>query len=288
VYDDFDLSNLPRGNAFLTVVDIGRNTLDRYLNVDRPLIGSDTPARTPAQIAISKAATAWSNARGGLDEIPVLLDALPAQLAAETTNPDLTGQAKARNVTELCDRTRATLAGIATTVLTGLTRVDTILRTASTPAKPGDDPATEARIAGAKADLKMILDAVRADVNELGAKMAALLTRAIGDGDTATTWVLAGSRWPADYASTRISNLGESALTDVLGACIGEALDQLTGQDLGDVRRVYRAVISPDGTWAIETVLGQLNPLIDDVRDWTVSHIPDGSLIGQARRSGLI
>lgn len=260
----FFITDTITGAAWHRVVNPAVDLLDRVLKPANSGLG-----RTPAQIAISKAGTTWASARTALEDVRPLLEALPGLIVKARTAPDFTDDAKRRLVSQAIDETGAQLAKVGDAIQTKLTRIDEILRTASIPAKPGDTAADEARYAGAKTDLRMVLDAEKADLMSLSRRIAELLERALGDGDTHTVWVLAGTRWPADYIRTRDRTLPDDRTTSVLSDRLGTVLDAMTGGDTAEVRRAYREAVSVNGTWAIEAALGMLPALLEDVRDWT-------------------
>lgn len=286
---DFVLTDAIRGDVWATLVGRSTRLLDRWLTGESPLIGADTD-RGPAAVALRKAASSWAAAKTALDGIPPALEALPDMLVAIRSNPDYSSEAKNRLITEAVDRVNTVTSASADVVRSKLTRVDELLRAASMPPRPGDTAVDEARIAAAKSDLKMVLDAERGDPIAIADCMANLLQRAIGDGDTHATWVLVGTRWPGDYIRARDGNrnLKADQVTVLVDERLGLVLDEMSGQDFAEVRRTYRAVVSPDGTWALEAVVGQLPSLLEDVKDWALRFVPDDSFIARARAAGQI
>jgi len=257
----FDLTSVsPMGAAYVQVLDRARAEIGEHL--DDPGFGAPT--------AVRKAATPWRQATVALDEIHSALTSLAQRAWDIATDRDLTTQATAARITAAAAEARSQVDRLAADVRAKLTQMTDILARAAVPPRPGDTATDEARIQGVKTDLRMVLDAVPAEPAALAERIAALLERAQRDGDQHTVYVLAATRWPADYVAARYPAAVEYA-ERLITAHIDQVLDRTSGDELAEVRRVYRAVTGANGVNAITTVLAQLPSLIGAVSDWARS-----------------
>lgn len=266
----FDLRDTHRGAAFLKVSEDARRALDRVL--DGPLSGR----REASDVAISKAGTAWRNARALLDDIPGAISPLTDEFAAIYSNRELRAEAMQQRINAAVAQAKESVAATSADILTRLDRMVSILQAAATPPRPGETAADEGRIANAKSDLRMILDPLPADPMDLGKRMAELLGRAVTTGDRHTAWILGGTTWPYDYVTSRHPRSGQSTITQALDATLGLALDDANGGDFSQARTAYR--VAQSSAYAIRVAIGQLPGLIEDVREWTAGHAPQSAL----------
>lgn len=263
-----DLADVsPMGGAYLTVIDRARTAIGHHL--DAPAPGAPTSVR--------KAGTAWRNATGILDTIPGILAELPARLAPIAGDNDLTVDAKDARLTVAAAEAQTRVDRLASDVrdkLAGI--VDTLARDAL-PARPGDTAADEGRLANAKADMRMVLDAMPAgDPTRIAERIGDLLARALRDGDQHTAYLLGATHWPADYVATRDPRAAKH-LQEIVTARVNEALDQADGGAFTAARRVHRTLTGANGTNAINVALNQLPALVGHLREWTVSRTPVGA-----------
>jgi hypothetical protein len=190
--------------------------------------------------------------RGKLTGLAILLD----QIHDDT---DRTPDARRRAMLAAVDEAdvTGTLPGIeriADEILSGL-------REASLPARPEpQDAAQEAKLAGLKTDLRMVLDSYPSDA--LAGPVGERLSSALDRGDALLSWLLASSGWMRDYL---VSRRAEDSAASVVAA-VDAALDAQHG--LGArVRRLYRALADPqDGLPILEVAARMPEQVVDDLR----------------------
>lgn len=247
----------PMGEAYVTIIERARAEIGAYL---------DDPSYT-APAPIRQASATWRAATATLDRIPPVLSSLAERVQRIAADRDLTDQAVAERITAAAAEAQKRVAQLADEVRDRLTRMVDTLRRAVVPARPGETAADEARIAGVKTDLRMVLDAAPATPTVLADRIAELLERAMRDGDQHTVYVLAATHWPADYVAAR-DPAGAEGAEQLIAARVDQVLDRYADGEVAEVRRVYRAVTSASGVNAITVALAQLPSLIGGVSKW--------------------
>ncbi|MFC8731568.1 hypothetical protein ACFT5B_03825 [Luteimicrobium sp. NPDC057192] len=211
----------------------------------------------PGPTALRAAATAWTPVPSAVQAIDATLTRVGKDVFNTATDRNLSAEGKAAQLQVVVSAARTTIEVETNTILTAATKVQSTLLAVAYPARPNpQDAAQEARLAGIKADLRMVLDPT--GPGELGARAGALLTRAIADKDTLTTWLLASSRWPEDYFVSRGADVALAGWPSTVSSNLNGIDD-----DLRDVRRAYAAVTQPQrGLPALEVVLRTAVPAV--------------------------
>jgi len=214
----------------------------------------------------------WSTARTALDSIDTLFDDLAEALWTEYTNTDLTDQARKTRVQQTIAHYRALFDTQSQAATVALTSVLKAAAKAGLPARPQpQDALQEARIAGIKSDLTMLL-ANRTNLQLLVDEVDRYLTEAMGRGDTLAVWVVAGSGWLDLYIRGRGDDqvFIEAAITS-LDSTVGRRLDsQPLPEPAFDTRTLNRVISDPQrGVQAILTVLGGFAVnVFQDLAEW--------------------
>ncbi|GAA4853328.1 hypothetical protein GCM10023221_36600 [Luteimicrobium xylanilyticum] len=212
------------------------------------------PSTDRGKEALRQAGLAWAPVPGLISQMETALSSAATDILAVATNRDLTPEAKSRQVGQLVDTARSNINGLADSAVSAGARVLDVLRAAAYPPRPQpEDAIQEARLAGIKADLRMVLDPVSANGDDLARRLGDLLGRAVADGDDLTTWVLASSHWPDDYLASRGADMAMSTWPSL----VSSQLDGITSDTgLRDVRRAYARVSQPQrGIPALEVTL---------------------------------
>ena len=214
----------------------------------------------------------WRTAGTALDSIDSLFDQLAEALWAEYTNSDLTDQARNTRAQSVITQYRAVFDAQAQAASTSLTSVLETAAKACQPARPQpEDALQEARIAGIKSDLTMLL-ANRVEAGALVEEVGEYLTAALNRDDKLAVWVVAGSGWLDLYIRAR----GEdeyfvTAATASLDQVVGRRLDSQPSADPAfDLRQLNRVLSDPQrGVQAILTVLGGFAVnVFNDLAEW--------------------
>jgi hypothetical protein len=240
------------GNTVSGLVNRAAATLDQTLD----------PHSTSKEVR--NAASAWASAHRTLDELPDVLASFTQQLARLDARSDLTTEARTERANTILDGTLIAVNALTAAVQTQLARIDAYLTPGAQPAKPGNDAATEARIAGAKADVVMLLTNAPADARTLAVRLADRLTRAIRTGDDVTAWLLGTSTWPVDFVQSRCPDDEPDRVDTVVTGTLATALDAATGTSYAEVRQIKRVVDSSDGAVRLTVALGQLPGIVRD------------------------
>ncbi|HEY3546252.1 MAG TPA: hypothetical protein VGK17_09185 [Propionicimonas sp.] len=200
------------------------------------LLGEDQ--RAPE---VKSAATDWLPVPPAVQALDAAMTAFAETVYQITFNPDLTPDAKTRQIAAQTTVTKAAVAAQVDTVTRGASKVLDRLRTAAYPPRPTPIDATqEVRVQGIKADLQMVLAPTDSSMDLITA-LRGLLMRAIADGDQLTAWVLASTRWPEDYLTSR----GGTYLVEAWGDTVAQTLDELMPSQIATVRHIYNAVANP-------------------------------------------
>lgn len=239
---------------------IVRNTMDSTL---QRVEGESTPK------PVRTARRSWEPVSASLETIDQMLADLGEAVFAIAINRDLTEEAKGERYAGQAQVARSALDGTTGEILRQSNEILAQLRTAAYPARPdGEIAAQEAALANIKADLRMVLDPL-SDGMYVTQKLGAQLSRALMDGDVLASWLLASTRWPADYLDSR----GAGDFEGAWDATVGDTLDAVADGDLAKVRRVYRAVASYErGLPLLETLFVNLLPgIVNDLIGWRPS-----------------
>jgi len=214
----------------------------------------------------------WRTAGTALDAIDQLFDGIGEALWAEYTNSDLNDQARNTRVQSVITQYRAVFDAQVQAADSALTGVLQAGAKASAPPRPQpEDALQEARIAGIKSDLTMLL-ANRVEAGALVEEVDEYLAQVLASGDRLAVWVVAGSGWLDLYIRAR----GEdeyfvTAATASLDQVVGRRLDSQPSADPAfDLRQLNRILSDPQrGVQAILTVLGgfALN-VFNDLAEW--------------------
>lgn len=241
-----------------------------YSNLVERAVGiTDTALADREHEAIATAARFWTLATGALADVDASIAQFGEGIFQIQANADLTDEAKRNRAAELTEATRAVVQIHSATVLTNVDKVLTGLHAASYPARPlPHDAAQEGRIAGIKADLTMTLGATD-DGFDTVKRMEALLDRAVGDEDKLATWVLASSRWPEDYLTSRRFD----DHVDAWRSRVASMLDQGSDPDTASVRVSYNAVSNGSkGLPALKVAATTLLPqIITEIGSWALA-----------------
>lgn len=201
----------------------------RYQNTrfDRTIIDVTTARNSAVRL--------WNQAEEAVDDAAT-------QAPLIRSNPDLSAEAKQRQISALV----ATQGGIARDAVTELrSTLDATadrLRSALLPARPEPADATqEAALGNVRTDLAMLLD--RLPTHDLVGRIGELVKEAHASGDTLTRWFLTATPWAERYLEARGVNAAEwKAMKPTLLSELGDDPDE-TRQLLG----LLEAIESPRG-----------------------------------------
>lgn len=239
------------------------NVLDRAGGLlTKSYLLSDNEA-TPEYLRQAK--DQWQFVPSQLAAIETAIEALGEVVLEISFDSRRSAQAKADDLAAATATARAAINAATSDVLTRVTRILDVLRTAAYPARPGAaDAAQEARLAGVKGDLRMVWDSVKAD-GDLLSSIIESLQRSLGDGDDLQTWVIASTRWPEDYLRSRSAELHIPQLQ----AEIAAALDAHTPRQLTEARRAYSVIADGrDGLPLLEVLFNHLDDIVTDLASW--------------------
>ena len=226
----------------------------------------------PEPAALAPIRTDWQSACTALDAIDSNFDDLAEALWTEYTNQDLNVQARNKRVQQAISQHRNLFDAQAQAARTILTRVLETSAKASAPPRPQpEDALQEARIAGIKSDLTMLL-ANRAEYRPLVDEVDDYLAQALAKDDKLAVWVVVGSGWLDLYIRSR----GEDqnfidAATGELDGMVGRRLDSQPSPDpTFDLRQLDRVLADPQrGAQAILTMLqGFVVSVFNDLANW--------------------
>jgi hypothetical protein len=243
-------------------------------------LGSDGRfSSSPEPAALAPIRKDWQSACTALDAIDSNFDDLAEAIWTEYTNQDLSVQARNRRVQEAISQHRNLFDAQAQAARTILTRVLETSAKASAPPRPQpEDALQEARIAGIKSDLTMLL-ANRADPRALVDEVDEYLAQALASGDKLAVWVVAGSGWLDLYIRSR----GEdeyfvTAATASLDQVVSTRLDSQSADPAFDLRQLNRVLTDPQrGVQAILTMLqGFVVSVFNDLVGWSPTSAPRG------------
>jgi hypothetical protein len=226
----------------------------------------------------------WRTVEDSLDRLESALSALGADVVATYSDGDLTPEARTRRVAAVVQRRQAGYEQARTRALTATRAMLSSLRREALPARPTPaDAAQEARLAGIKADVQMLTAHVE-EPEELVAALSRVLTRAMGEDDELTVWLLAGSSWPEDFIAGRPWGPSQRQQAALLWAQeSARALGQVGSSRQAEVRALYLALSAP------KKGLPQLVTLLDGfaarVFEDLATTIPTGSPGITARRA---
>jgi hypothetical protein len=226
----------------------------------------------PEPAAVGVIRTDWRGACTALDGIDQLFDQIGEALWAEYTNSDLTDQARNTRVQSVITQYRAVFDAQSQAASGALTGVLQAAAKASAPPRPQpEDALQEARIAGIKSDLTMLL-ASRDEAGALVAEVDEYLARALASGDKLAVWVVAGSGWLDLYIRSRDEDqYFATQATGLLDQAVSTRLDSQPSADPAfDLRQLNRVLSDPQrGAQSILTILGGFAvQVFDDLAGW--------------------
>lgn len=256
--------------------------LDAYRNLTGTVIANVDPilgaTRSPYLVNQSQPNTGlpssvtnfWGPVPSSITAIDETLRNLGETIFQIITDQRFTSDAKNQMLREAATAARSTITATTTDILDRVNQILDRGREAAYPSRPTPvDALQEATIAGIKGDLRMLWDSAAADIigpDGLVNLMIDSLSRAIGDRDGLTIWLLASSRWPEDYIrSRRIPDAIPSYQSLVDSTLDGLAPDD----DLALTRRSYSIIADArSGLPALQIAFAQLTPIIDDTASW--------------------
>jgi hypothetical protein len=214
----------------------------------------------------------WRGACTALNAIDQLFDQIGEALWAEYTNGDLTDVARNKRVQSVVTQYRAVFDAQSQAASTALTGVLQAAAKASAPPRPQpEDALQEARIAGIKSDLTMLL-ANRADADALVEEVDEYLAQALASGDKLAVWVVSGSGWLDLYVRSRDEDEYFATITTArLDQVVSTRLDSQPSADPAfDLRQLNRVLSDPQrGVQAILTITsGFAAQVFDDLAGW--------------------
>ena len=229
----------------------------------------DAPVE-PAVLGVIR--TDWRGACTALDGIELLFGYLGDSLFAEYSNPELNDQARNTRVQVVIATSRAAFDTQAQVARTALTHLLQAAAKASAPARPQpEDALQEARIAGIKGDLTMLL-ASRDEAGALVSEVDEYLARALASGDKLAVSVVAGSGWLDLYIRSRDDDgYFATQATGMLDQAVSTRLDAQPSADPAfDLRQLNRILTDPNrGAQSILTLLqGFVVQVFDDLAGW--------------------
>lgn len=242
------------------------------LRVDGAIPALTGPTRPPQHPALKVIRNEWAAATTALDAINSVFDNISEALWTEYTNTDLNDQARNKRVQSVITQYRGAFDAQRQAADTSLTHIlDTAAKACMPPRPQPEDALQEARIAGIKSDLTMLL-ASRIESNALVNEVDNYFTAALGRGDQLAVWVVAGSGWLDLYARSR----GEDqhfvdAVTLSLDDVVSRRLDAQPSADPAvDLRQLNRVLVDPQrGVQSILTVLGGFaTNVFNDLAEW--------------------
>ncbi len=134
------------------------------------------------------------------------IEQLTAKINQIKGNVDLTAEAQRRMVAEAITQAKTSIDGHMETLIQLTEQLKSELQRQLTPNRP--EKIDYGELANLKADLRLVLDSK--EPREAINRMAQALEEALTAGDALTTWLLAGSNWPALYLESRgITNPAE-------------------------------------------------------------------------------
>lgn len=217
---------------------------------------------------LRRAKTEWSPVPRLLAEIDAAIVELGESVFSISTDSRLNEQTRADDITAAASATKAAVSAREKEVTTRTGTILDILRVAAYPARPQPADATqEARLAGIKADLRMVWDSI-SDDGGVSETMTESLRRAIGDEDALSVWLIASTHWPEDYLKSR----GLTHYVNAWASDVADILDAMSPPQLADARRVYRLLADGrDGLPLLNTLFAQLGGVVADLAAWRPS-----------------
>lgn len=214
---------------------------------------------------IRRAKNEWQFIPRQLNVIDDALTELGETVVQISFDGRLSAQAKVDDLASATASIKAKIDAATSDVSTRAARVLDIMKTAAYPARPGTpDAAQEARIAGIKADLRMVWDVLESD-EEFVPAITESLRRSIGDGDDLQSWLIASTRWPEDYLRAR----GAEYRIRQLQSDLASTLDAHTPANLAEARRIYAVLADGRHGLPLLTVLfDHLDGIVDDLAAW--------------------
>jgi hypothetical protein len=204
----------PMGSTFR---DLSSKLADHVGSAVANAVGADdTPTSRTVQ-------SLWRGVPTALGNIDAALSQLGQHIHRTATDADLTNDAKTRVIGDAVTATKGLIEQGASDIAARTADILKRARDAVYPSRPRPfDAAQEAALAGAKADVRMMLDAAP-DAASVVAQVGTLLRRALDTGDGLTAWLLASTPWPADYLSTRQMADHSGALADTVDDAVNVA-----------------------------------------------------------------
>lgn len=248
--------------------------LDTYRKLAGDVVALTSPLLTKSYLvsenekdspALSRAKSEWSPIPRLLKDIDESLVDLGERVFRIALDDRLTEDARAQDISTTAGVIGASIAAKSDDVTQRATKILETLREAAYPARPEPaDVTQEARIAGLKADLRMVWDSA-ADGDEIVKAMAGSLRRSIGDGDALSTWLIASTHWPEDYLQAR--NTPHHA--EVWALRVAEILDTMSPANLSEARRTYRTLADGrNGLPLLNVLFAQLARIVEDIARW--------------------
>jgi hypothetical protein len=226
-------------------------------------------------VPLRKLARSWAQVKTGLDDIDASFAPIGDELFAIMTDSTRSQTYIAAQKQAALTRFRVEVAQASTAVCAKATALLDQAARAALPQRPGpQDAAQEARLAGLKSDLQLLVSNVAAsDIDQFTQRLSDELSEALAAGDALTLWLLAGSGWTdkliksrsADDASlTLASSRWELAVNDILAG---------DDTDAAQLRKAYRALAHPtQGVPALLVACGQY--LLQVAEDATDARMP--------------
>ncbi len=235
--------------------------------------------------AVRPAVTKWTSAKKALTDIDAafyqLGDALQLILLDDTRNEAWKGDQSRSTVASFGKR----ITSAASTVQDKASAALDIARRAALPQRPGpQDTAQEARIAGIKSDVLLLVSNTK-DADKLLNLLAGVLTEAMATKDALTMWVLAGSGW----VSGPLLESRDPQASDVIRYQWDQRSSQvLAGKgDLVACLEIYRDLADPQrGVPALLVACGGfLSSILRDVETWHPAHTYGAQNMSASARS---
>lgn len=245
-------------------LDTYRKLVHQLVENINPLIatGYDSPLPTGVW-------TLWRPVPGLFQQIDQALNTCGEYIFAIAIDAHRSEQGKTAAIDQSVAATNHTITTARTSILTATGEILDQMRTAAYPARPGPADATqEAVLASLKTDLRMLWE--RYEDGDLVDAMADSLSRAIGDHDDLAVWLLASSRWPEDYLTSR----GEDANCVAWGDEVAGILNRTSPAAIAATRRIYLALSDGrNGLPLANVLLNWVTSITSEIAQWRPSSI---------------
>lgn len=245
-------------------LDTYRKLVNQLVENINPLITSGYDSPLPTGVW-----TLWQPVPGLFEQIDQALNTCGEYIFAIAIDANRSDQGKTEAISQTVAATNATIDAARTSILAATSDILDQMRTAAYPARPGPSDATqEATLSGLKTDLRMLWE--RYEGGTLVDAMADSLSRAIGDQDDLAVWLLASSRWPEDYLTSR----GEDANCVAWGDEVAGILNRTSPAAIAATRRIYLALADGRNGLPLATVLlNWVTSITNEIAAWRPSSI---------------